>query len=171
MRISLLFLFSLLLNCRPLQAQQLQILRSDSSLFESIRSSDYVTLVTLPASQQGWLKKWHPLTGQITRITSDSIRIRTRDALVQLPISKIQGIRKITRLKAYLKNPSSFIAGLGVVVVSQVVTRTLATEGTIGRRFAIGIGASVGVLSLINLAVHVPRLKRIQNGWIFRVVD
>lgn len=147
------------------RAQQLQILRPDGSVFESIAVGKYL-VVELPDRFQSRIR----YQGQLMRVGPETFTMSVRNKLQEIPITEIRALRRVSKFGAWARRSARIIIPVTVASVSDV-TSDLAKGGTQLKRLVVPAVASLGAGAIVYVLLHIPPLKKAEQGYTFKTVN
>ncbi|WP_080238403.1 hypothetical protein [Spirosoma rigui] len=147
------------------RAQQLQILRPDGTVFESIAVGKYM-VVELPDRFHAKIR----YQGQLVRVSPETFTMSVRRKLEEIPVSEIRALRRVSKFGAWARRSARFIVPATVATVSDV-TSDLAGGGTKIRQLAVPALASLSAGAIVYGLLHLPLLKKADQGYTFRTVN
>lgn len=147
------------------QGQQLQILRPDGEVFESIKVGNYL-VVELPDRFQSTRR----YQGQLMQAGRETITMAIRSKFQEIPISDIRAVRRVSRFGAWARRSARIIIPLAIASAGNI-TGDLVKGGTQTRQILVPGAASLGAGAIAYLLLHIPPLKKADKGYTFRGVD
>ena len=144
-------------------AQQLQIVRPDGRVFESIPVGKFV-VVELPDRFQS-TKRYQ---GQLMQVGAESITMAIRSKSQDIPLSEIRALRRVSKFGAWARRNGRIIVPLTIATAGNVAG-DLMKDGKTSRKILIPAGASIGAGAIAYLLLHIPPLKKAEKGYTFRV--
>ena len=146
-------------------AQQLQIVRPDGSVFESIPVGKFV-VVELPDRFQSTIR----YQGQLMQVGPETITMAIRSKSQEIPISEIRALRRVSKFGAWARRKARIIIPLTIATAGNV-TSDLVKGGTQSRQILVPAAASIGAGAIAYLLLHIPPLKKATKGYSFRVAN
>lgn len=146
-------------------AQQLQIIRPDGSVFESISVGKFV-VVELPDRFRS-TKRYQ---GQLMQIGPESITMAIRSKSQDIPLSEIRALRRVSRFGAWARRSGRIIVPLTIATAGNVAG-DLMNEGTPIRKIFVPAAASISAGAIAYLLLHIPPLRKAEKGYSFRVAN
>lgn len=146
-------------------AQQLQIVRPDGSVFESIPVGKFI-VVELPDR----FKSTKRYQGQLMQVGAESITMAIRSKSQDIPVSEIRALRRVSKFGAWARRSGRIIVPLTIATAGNVAG-DLMKEGKTINKILIPGAASIGAGAVAYLLLHIPPLKKAQKGYSFRVAN
>ena len=146
-------------------AQQLQIVRPDGSVFESIAVGKFV-VVELPDR----FKSTKRYQGQLTQVGPETITMAIRSKFQEIPIAEIRALRRVSKFGAWARRSGRIIVPLTIATAGNVAG-DLMKEGKTVNKILVPAGASIGAGAIAYLLMHIPPLKKAAKGYSFRVAN
>lgn len=162
--IRVLTVISLLITSRC-GAQQLQIVRPDGSVFESIPVGKFV-VVELPDRFQS-TKRYQ---GQLMQAGPETITMAIRSKSQEVPVSEIRALRRVSKFGAWARRSGRIIVPLTVATAGNLTSDSM-KEGKGINQILIPAAASIGAGAIAYLLLHIPALKKAEKGYTFRGVN
>lgn len=144
-------------------AQQLQIVRPDGSVFESVRVGKFI-VVELP-DRFSSTKRYQ---GQLMQVGAESITMAIRSKSQDIPISEIRALRRVSKFGAWARRSGRIIVPLAVATGGNVASDVL-KDGKTSSKILIPGAASIGAGAIVYLLLHIPPLKKAEKGYSFKV--
>jgi hypothetical protein len=162
--IRVLFIACLLMG-RCCWAQQLQIVRPDGSVFESIPVGKFV-VVELPDRFQS-TKRYQ---GQLMQVGAETITMAIRSKSQDISITEIKALRRVSKFGAWARRSARIIIPLTIATAGNI-TGDLVKGGTQHRQILVPAAASIGAGAIAYLLLHIPPLKKAEKGYSFRAAN
>lgn len=147
------------------QAQQLQILRPNGEVFESITVGKYL-VVELPDRFQS-TKRYQ---GQLMQVGPETITMAIRSKFQEIPITDIRAVRRVSRFGAWARRSARIIIPLTIASAGNI-TSDLLKGGSQTRQILVPGAASLGTGAIAYLLLHIPPLKKADKGYTFKGVN
>lgn len=145
-------------------AQQLQIIRPDGSVFESIPVGKFV-VVELPDRFQS-TKRYQ---GQLMQVGTESITMAIRSKSQDIPVSEIRALRRVSRFGAWARRSARIIIPLTITTAGNITADLVKGGGKGANQILVPGAASIGAGAIAYLLLHIPPLKKAEKGYPFRV--
>lgn len=145
-------------------AQQLQIVRPDGSIFESISVGKFV-VVELPDRFQS-TKRYQ---GQLMQVGRESITMAIRSKSQDIPISEIRALRRVSKFGAWARRSARIIIPLTIATAGNITGDLVKGRGKGANQILVPGAASIGAGAIAYLLLHIPPLKKAEKGYSFRV--
>ena len=146
-------------------AQQLQIVRPDGSVFESIPVGKFI-VVELPDRFQS-SKRYQ---GQLMQVGTESITMAIRSKSQDIPLSEIRALRRVSKFGAWARRSARIIIPLTIATAGNI-TGDLVKGGSSANQILVPGAASIGAGAIAYLLLHIPPLKKAEKGYSFRVAN
>ena len=143
-------------------AQQLQIMRPDGSVFESIPVGKFV-VVELPDR----FKSTKRYQGQLMQVGPESITMAIRSKSQDIPISEIRALRRVSKFGAWARRSGRIIVPATVAVAGNIAGE-LTKGGSTANQILVPGTAAIGAGAVVYLLLHIPPLKKAAKGYTFR---
>lgn len=143
-------------------AQQLQIVRPDGSVFESIPVGKFV-VVELPDRFES-TKRYQ---GQLMQVGPESITMAIRSKSQDIPLSEIRALRRVSKFGAWARRSGRIIVPATVAVAGNIAG-DLTKGGSTTNQILVPGAAAVGAGAVAYLLLHIPPLKKAAKGYTFR---
>lgn len=157
--------FTCLLIAGRCGAQQLQIVRPDGSVFESITVGKFI-VVELPDR----FKSTKRYQGQLIQVGSETITMAIRSASQEIPVSETRALRRVSKFGPWARRNGRIIVPLTIATAGNVAGDVMKQGKTINKILIPG-SASIGAGAIAYLLLHIPPLKKAANGYTFKVAN
>ena len=147
------------------RAQQLKIVSPDGSVFESIAVGKYL-VVELPDRFQSKIR----YQGQLMQVGPETFTMSVRNKFQEIPITEIRALRRVSKFGAWARRSARIIIPVTVASVSDV-TSDFGQGGSPFKRLLIPAAASLGAGAIVYVLLHIPPLKKAEQGYTFKTVN
>lgn len=146
-------------------AQQLQIIRPDGSVFESIPVGKFV-VVELPDRFQSTIR----YQGQLMQVGPETITMAIRSKSQDIPVAEIRALRQVSKFGAWARRKARIIIPLTIATAGNVTGDLRKGDKGFGQ-LLVPTAASIGAGAIVYLLLHTPPLKKAAKGYSFRVAN